>query len=125
MKTSVINYRYDLDFIHFWKTLTEPLLRALRHLTSETRLSDPVNVELRRRGGLELAARMLLQVWTAWPVVKAACDLVRNLVAWEDNQMVLVDLKVIPRLGQILALSVKEDSRARRVIHNFPFHFGS
>ena len=93
---------------------TEPLLRALRHLTSETRLSDPVNVELRRRGGLELAAQML-QIWTAWPVVKAACDLVRNLVAWEDNQMVLVDLKVIPRLGQILALSVKEDTRARRV----------
>ena len=94
--------------------VAEPLLRTLRHLTSETRLSDPVNVELRRRGGLELAAQML-QMWTAWPVVKAACDLVRNLVAWEDNQMVLVDLKVIPRLGQILALSVKEDSRARRV----------
>ena len=96
--------------------VAEPLLRTLRHLTSETRLSDPVNVELRRRGGLELAAQML-QMWTAWPVVKAACDLVRNLVAWEDNQMVLVDLKVIPRLGQILALSVKEDSRARRVTH--------
>ena len=61
----------------------------------------------------------MLQVWTAWPVVKAACDLVRNLVAWEDNQMVLVDLKVIPRLGQILALSVKEDSRARRVLNSY------
>lgn len=73
-----------------------------------------VNRELRRLGGLELSAQVL-QLSTTWPVLKCTCDLVRNLVNWEDHQVVLVDMKIIPRLGQVLALAVKEENRIRRV----------
>ncbi len=53
----------------------------------------------------------MLHVNIAWPVIKAACGLVRNLANYEENHDVLVQLRVIPRLGQLLALACKEDRK--------------
>ncbi len=74
--------------------------------------------EMRELGGLELALHQLYLSWqrpegvgVCWPLVKASCGLVRNLVADEENHDALVRFKAIPRLGQILALAAKEDRK--------------
>lgn len=86
----------------------ENCLMALRHLTAKHSLADEVQQQIRGLGGLELAIQHF-QLATTWPMVKVTCGLIRNLVNFEENHQTMVELKVIPRLGQILALAIKEE----------------
>lgn len=90
--------------------MEESCLCSLRHLTSQHPFSYDVQTEVRSLGGLELTVQKL-QLATTWPVIKAATGLVRNLLNCEENHQTLVELKIIPRLGQLLALSVKEERK--------------
>ena len=90
----------------------EPALCTLRHLTSQHFFTHQVQSEMRKLGGLELTIQHL-QLATTWPIIKAATGLVRNLLNCEENHATLVDLKIIPRLGQLLALAVKEERQNR------------
>ena len=75
-------------------------------------MAEDVTKEIRELGGLELALQ-IFHLATTWPLVKAACGLMRNLVNYEVNHQFLVELKAIPRLGQIVALAVKEEKNVK------------
>ncbi len=95
---------------------------TLRHLTSKHREVSSVQKEMRDLGGLELALHQMGLSWQrnkgeiSWALVKASCGLVRNLAADEENHDQLVRHKVIPRLGQVLALAAKEDRKVRSTV---------
>ena len=88
---------------------------TLRHLTSQVGLNDRVQVEIRHLGGIELCVQILKRT-RCWPIVKAGCGLVRNLVHHLENHEILVDLNIIIRLGEIIVLAVKENrKRAKKL----------
>ncbi len=75
---------------------------------------------MRELGGLELSLHQMQLSWQrpsgpagtiSWSLVKASCGLVRNLVGAEENHDAMVRQKIIPRLGQVLALAAKEDRK--------------
>lgn len=83
---------------------------TLRHLTSQIGLNDRVQTQIRDLGGIEMSIQILKRT-RCWPIVKAGCGLVRNLAHHYENHEILVDLNIIPRLGEIVVLALKENRK--------------
>ena len=83
-------------------------------MTSQHYITRQVQHDFRRAGGIELILQVL-HTYSDWPIVKASSGLIRNLCNNEDNHEIMVNLGVIPRMGQVLAMAVKEDKNVSQI----------
>ncbi|KAK5615783.1 hypothetical protein CRENBAI_022313 [Crenichthys baileyi] len=79
----------------------EPVVCALRHLTSRHQLSEKAQHSVRIHYGIPAISK-LLNPPHYWPVIKAAVGLIRNLALCPENQAPLRDTGTIPRVVNLL-----------------------
>ncbi|MEQ2250759.1 hypothetical protein ILYODFUR_004141 [Ilyodon furcidens] len=100
----------------------EPVVCALRHLTSRHQLADMAQHSVRTNYGIPAISK-LLNPPHYWPVIKAAVGLIRNLALCPENQAPLRDAGTIPRLVNLL-VKAHQDTQKHGSSNQQPFQDG-
>ncbi|MED6273866.1 hypothetical protein CHARACLAT_010701 [Characodon lateralis] len=100
----------------------EPVVCAMRHLTSRHQLSDMAQHAVRTNYGISPISK-LLNPPHYWPVIKAVVGLIRNLALCPENQGPLRDTGIIPRLVNLL-VKAHQDTQKHGSSNQQPFQDG-
>ncbi|MEQ2174984.1 hypothetical protein GOODEAATRI_013433 [Goodea atripinnis] len=100
----------------------EPVVCAMRHLTSRHQLAEMAQHAVRTNYGIPAISK-LLNPPHYWPVIKAAVGLIRNLALCPENQGPLRDAGTIPRLVNLL-VKAHQDTQKHGSSNQQPFQDG-